>query len=53
MGQVELSSACIMAGSRYAYVRDFELADVALPRTFLVVRIDGKGFHKYALVLSP
>ncbi|SHO79897.1 Similar to S.cerevisiae protein THG1 (tRNAHis guanylyltransferase) [Malassezia sympodialis ATCC 42132] len=37
-----------MAGSRYAYVRDFELADVALPRTFLVVRIDGKGFHKFS-----
>lgn len=35
-----------MAGSRYAYVRDYELSDVALPNTFLVIRIDGKGFHK-------
>lgn len=49
MTQVERSFACIMAGSRYAYVRDFELADVALPRTFLVVRIDGRGFHKYVV----
>ncbi|WFD32946.1 tRNA(His) guanylyltransferase [Malassezia sp. CBS 17886] len=37
-----------MAGSRYAYVRDFELADAALPQTYLVVRIDGRGFHRFS-----
>lgn len=35
-----------MAGSRYAYVRDFELSDAALPHTYLIVRIDGRGFHR-------
>ncbi|KAI3617062.1 hypothetical protein CBS9595_002971 [Malassezia furfur] len=37
-----------MAGSRYAYVRDFELGDAALPHTYLVVRIDGRGFHRFS-----
>ncbi|PWN30335.1 tRNAHis guanylyltransferase [Jaminaea rosea] len=37
-----------MAGSRFAYVRDFELPDPALPDVYLVVRIDGKGFHKFS-----
>jgi len=35
-----------MAGSKYAYVKNFELADNLLPNTFLVVRIDGHGFHR-------
>lgn len=35
-----------MAVSRYAYVRDFELADSVLPHTYMLVRIDGTGFHK-------
>jgi hypothetical protein len=34
-----------MAGSRFAYVRSFELPDPVLPGVFMVVRIDGKGFH--------
>jgi tRNA(His) 5'-end guanylyltransferase len=38
-----------MANSRFEYVRNFELADNLLPSTYLVVRIDGKGFHRYAL----
>ncbi|WFD48978.1 tRNA(His) guanylyltransferase [Malassezia furfur] len=37
-----------MAGSRYEYVRDFELGDAALPHTYLVVRIDGRGFHRFS-----
>ncbi|GAA5894396.1 hypothetical protein JCM8208_006222 [Rhodotorula glutinis] len=37
-----------MAGSRYAYVKNFELADPLLPSTFFVVRIDGKGFHGFS-----
>ncbi|BGP39190.1 tRNA-His guanylyltransferase [Rhodotorula kratochvilovae] len=37
-----------MAGSRYAYVKSFELADPLLPSTFFVIRIDGKGFHGFS-----
>lgn len=37
-----------MAGSQYAYVRNFELPDPVLPNTYMVVRIDGKGFHRFS-----
>ncbi|PWN19675.1 Thg1-domain-containing protein [Microstroma glucosiphilum] len=37
-----------MAGSRFAYVRSFELPDPVLPGVFMVVRIDGKGFHGFS-----
>lgn len=37
-----------MAGSRYAYVRTSELPDALLPSTFLVIRLDGKGFHAFS-----
>jgi hypothetical protein len=36
-----------MANSKYEYVKQFELNNVLLPSTFIVVRIDGKGFHKF------
>jgi tRNA(His) guanylyltransferase len=36
-----------MAKSRFEYVRNFELPDPLLPETFIVVRIDGRGFHKW------
>ncbi|OQS00556.1 tRNA(His) guanylyltransferase-like [Achlya hypogyna] len=36
-----------MANSRYEYVRQFELPDPVLRNTWIVVRIDGKGFHKF------
>lgn len=35
-----------MAGSRFAYVRNFELPDPLLPGTFMVLRIDGHAFHR-------
>lgn len=35
-----------MAGSKYAYVRNFELPDPLLPGTFLVYRLDGHSFHR-------
>lgn len=41
-----------MAGSRYAYVRAFELPDPLLPSTLFVVRIDGKGFHGFSKLHS-
>ncbi|KAL5362163.1 tRNAHis guanylyltransferase-domain-containing protein [Aspergillus floccosus] len=31
---------------RYEYVKAFEQPDVLLPNTWIVVRIDGRGFHK-------
>ncbi|KAJ1030293.1 hypothetical protein NDA16_001203 [Ustilago loliicola] len=41
-----------MAGTRFAYVRNFELPDSVIPSTYLVVRIDGKGFHKFSALHS-
>ncbi|KAJ5901747.1 tRNA(His) guanylyltransferase [Penicillium taxi] len=35
-----------MANSRFEYVKDFEQPDVLLPNTWIVIRIDGRGFHK-------
>ena len=35
-----------MANSRFSYVRSFELPDALLPRCWIVIRIDGKGFTK-------
>jgi len=29
-------------------VRDFELPDRLLPNTWIVIRIDGRGFHKFS-----
>ncbi|KAI9368095.1 putative tRNAHis guanylyltransferase [Aspergillus egyptiacus] len=35
-----------MANSKYEYVKAFEQPDSLLPNTWIVVRIDGRGFHK-------
>ncbi|KAI0007645.1 tRNA guanylyltransferase [Xylariaceae sp. FL0662B] len=35
-----------MANSRFEYVKDFEQVDNILPNTWIVVRIDGRGFTK-------
>ncbi|KAJ2964306.1 hypothetical protein NQZ79_g833 [Umbelopsis isabellina] len=37
-----------MAKSKYEYVKNFELDDSALPSTWMVVRIDGRGFHGFS-----
>ncbi|KAK8850597.1 hypothetical protein IAR55_004516 [Kwoniella newhampshirensis] len=37
-----------MAKSRFEYVRNFELPDPLMPNTYIVVRIDGRGFHKFS-----
>lgn len=39
-----------MANSRFDYVRSFEIDDTLLPNTWMVVRIDGKAFHKFSKV---
>lgn len=36
----------LMANSRFAYVRDFELPDRLLPGTFILFRIDGHAFRQ-------
>ncbi|KAF2853409.1 Thg1-domain-containing protein [Plenodomus tracheiphilus IPT5] len=36
-----------MANSRYEYVRSFEQPDTLLANTWIVVRIDGRGFSKF------
>ena len=36
-----------MANSKYEYVKAFEEVKTLLPNTYIVVRIDGRGFHKY------
>lgn len=41
-------SYAAMASTRFAYVKNFELPDPLLPDTYLVVRIDGHGFHKFS-----
>ena len=35
-----------MAGTKFAYVKKFELPDNLLPETYIVVRIDGHAFHR-------
>ncbi|MCJ1296492.1 tRNA-His guanylyltransferase [Xylographa carneopallida] len=37
-----------MAKSKYEYVKTFEKSDLLLPSTYIVVRIDGRGFHKFS-----
>ncbi|CRK99797.1 CLUMA_CG013105, isoform A [Clunio marinus] len=37
----------VMANSRYEYVKDFEKDDRILPNCWIVVRLDGKSFHKF------
>ncbi|MCJ1386374.1 tRNA-His guanylyltransferase [Xylographa soralifera] len=37
-----------MANSKYEYVKTFEKSDILLPHTSIVVRIDGRGFHKFS-----
>ncbi|KAF9790808.1 tRNAHis guanylyltransferase [Thelephora terrestris] len=37
-----------MAGSKFAYVRNFELPDPLLQETYIVLRIDGHSFHRFS-----
>jgi tRNA(His) guanylyltransferase len=37
-----------MANTSFAYVRNFEQADIIPPSNFIVVRIDGRGFSKFS-----
>ncbi|GJE88705.1 tRNAHis guanylyltransferase [Phanerochaete sordida] len=35
-----------MAGTKFAYVKNFELPDPLLPGTYILLRLDGHGFHR-------
>lgn len=37
-----------MAKSKFEYVKQFETEDKCLPNCWIVVRIDGKGFHRFS-----
>ncbi|CAL8469408.1 g8949 [Coccomyxa elongata] len=37
-----------MAKSRFEYVKQFELEDILLPRCWIVIRLDGKGFTRFS-----
>ncbi|EGD77187.1 tRNA(His) guanylyltransferase [Salpingoeca rosetta] len=37
-----------MAKSRFEYVKLFEHHETALPNTWMVVRLDGRGFHRFS-----
>ncbi|KAH8906228.1 tRNAHis guanylyltransferase [Coniochaeta sp. PMI_546] len=37
-----------MANSKFEYVKNFEQPDILLPNTWIVVRIDGRGFTNFA-----
>ncbi|KAK3597733.1 hypothetical protein CHS0354_006084 [Potamilus streckersoni] len=39
-----------MAKSKFEYVRQFEVEDKCLPNCWIVVRVDGKGFHRFSEV---
>ncbi|XP_055610199.1 probable tRNA(His) guanylyltransferase [Uranotaenia lowii] len=39
-----------MANSRFEYVKSFEQPDKLLPNCWIVIRVDGKGFHKFCNV---
>ncbi|XP_050079724.1 probable tRNA(His) guanylyltransferase [Anopheles maculipalpis] len=41
-----------MALSRFEYVKQFEAEEKLLPNSWIVVRIDGKGFHRFCNVHS-
>lgn len=41
-----LKLGVIMAKSKFEYVRDFETDDTCLPHCWVVVRLDGRNFHR-------
>ncbi|OWK12022.1 THG1L [Cervus elaphus hippelaphus] len=43
-----LKLGATMAKSKFEYVRDFEADDTCLPHCWVVVRLDGRNFHRFA-----
>jgi tRNA(His) guanylyltransferase len=48
LSKAKLSTTAKMAKSKFEYVRNFETEDKLLPNCWIVIRIDGKGFHKFS-----
>ncbi|XP_018567778.1 probable tRNA(His) guanylyltransferase [Anoplophora glabripennis] len=46
--QLRSFHATKMAKSKFEYVKSFESDEKLLPNSWIVVRIDGKGFHKFS-----
>lgn len=44
----KFSSAPKMSKSKFEYVKKYEADDRLLPNSWIVIRIDGKGFHKFS-----
>ncbi|XP_051505295.1 probable tRNA(His) guanylyltransferase isoform X1 [Myxocyprinus asiaticus] len=44
----KFSTASVMAKSKFEYVRNFELDDTCLRNCYIVVRLDGRNFHKFS-----
>lgn len=42
----KVSGGRVMAKSKFDYVRQFEIDDPLLPNCWVVVRLDGKSFHR-------
>lgn len=45
-----INTCTSMACSRYEYVKGYEKDDSILPNVWIVVRVDGKGFHKFSKI---
>lgn len=45
--EVDRKEVIVMAKSQFEYVRAFEEQDSSLPNTWMVVRLDGRGFHRF------
>lgn len=42
------SSSVAMAKSKFEYVRNFEMDDTCLKHCYIVVRLDGRSFHRFS-----
>lgn len=43
-----ITTSKLMANSKYDYVKQFEQNDSCLPNSWIIIRVDGKGFHKFS-----
>ena len=43
----------MMTNSKYEYVKTFEQSSTLLPDTYMIVRVDGRGFHKFVPEPAP
>lgn len=51
-GAIHTRNRATMANSRFEYVRQFERENFLLPDTYVVIRVDGKGFHQFSATYS-